>query len=325
MRQGNRKNILREVYMSNIMMEQKHAVQAPSANKGRLRHLTALPLLVFILVCVSFTVSLDNPQALENPAYNPYRERSSPDLSAFLNDPGMLLASIFDLKIKTIVLDAGHGGADPGAVGSAGTMEKDITLDIAMRLKRKLLEHGGYKVLMTREKDITVSLKERIEAADSASADIFISIHVNSLPGGPKNIIETFYFGMPSDEKTIRLAELENRGSPYRTGNFNEMIRKINNTMKTQESELLAASIQKSLFENIRRKNVNVHDNGTKTAPFVVLLGADMPSILAEISCISNREEEEKYGTEEYREEIAGYLEEGIINYLKKKKRRYES
>ncbi len=253
------------------------------------------------------------------------RFASIDNYNAFLAEPKVLLTRIFDLKVKTIVIDAGHGGADPGAIGKSGIKEKDITLDIVKRLKYKLKKRGNYNVLMTREKDMKLSLKDRIEFANSNIADLFISIHVNYLPNKPLNVIETFYFGLHSDEETLKRAELENKGSPYRIGNFNEIIQKISNTMKTQESKLLAISIQKSLFGNIRRQNRNVLDNGIKTAPFVVLLGVNVPSVLAEISCLSNKEEEEKLKTGEYREKIARYLEEGIVNYLNKKNiRRYE-
>jgi len=247
------------------------------------------------------------------------------DYRDFLNGKEMPLSRMFGLKVKTIMIDPGHGGSDSGTTGKMGTKEKDITLDIAKKLKERLKKYGRYNVLMTREQDITLPLNQRVELARSSRADIFISVHLNYLPSRPINIIETYYFGPSSDDKTLKLAEQENVGSQYSLSDFKEIIEKIGETLKFQESKELAASIQKNLFLNIRKQNGNVHNFGIKRAPFVVLLGVDVPAVLAEVSCLSNRDEEIELNTGNHRESIARYLEVGILDYLNKGEIRYEA
>lgn len=239
--------------------------------------------------------------------------------NAFLLKLPMPLRKIFNLKVKRILIDPGHGGEDPGTTGRLGTKEKDITLDIAMKLRDRLNTHLGYQILMTREKDITLSLNDRIDIAKSCGADLFISIHINYIPDRPINTIETFYFGPHTDKQSLLLAEKENKGTEYTLNEFKGIIRNIENTLKTQESRSLAYFIQKSLYRNIRRENKDIKNFGIKTAPFVVLLGVDIPSVLTEVTCLSDINEERKLNTRFYRKKIARYLEEGIVNYLNKK------
>jgi N-acetylmuramoyl-L-alanine amidase len=239
--------------------------------------------------------------------------------NAFLIKLPIPLRKIFNLKVKRILIDPGHGGEDPGTTGKLGTKEKDITLDIAMKLRDRLNKHPGYQILMTREKDITLSLNHRIDIAKSCGADLFISIHINYIPDQPINTIETFYFGPHTDKESLLLAEKENKGTEYTLNDFKGIIRNIENTLKTQESRSLAYFIQKSLYRNIRRENKDIKNFGIKTAPFVVLLEVDIPSVLTEVTCLSNIDEEMKLNTKIYRKKIARYLEEGIVNYLNKK------
>ena len=164
--------------------------------------------------------------------------------SMLLNDERIRVSSVFGLDVRTIVIDPGHGGRDPGAVGSLGTYEKEIVLDIGLRLRTLLAESGRYEIFMTRDSDVFISLADRVKFANDKQADLFISIHVNALPQKNYNLVETFYFGPPEDKHALLLAELENRGSEIKTGDFKRMVEKIGNTMKTQESALLAASIQ---------------------------------------------------------------------------------
>jgi N-acetylmuramoyl-L-alanine amidase len=251
-------------------------------------------------------------------ASSPSESSVSPsDYAAFL-DGSQPLSRMFGLGVRTIMLDPGHGGSDSGTVGKMGTREKDITLDIAKRLRQRLAKRGFYNVVLTREEDITLPLNKRVELANSGRADLFISIHLNYLPSKPINIIETYYFGPSTDAKTLRLAEQENASSHYKLSDVREMVEKIGETIKLQESRVLAASIQKSLFVNSRKQNGDVQDFGIKRAPFVVLLGAHVPAVLAEVSCLSNREEELDLNTESHRENIARYLEAGILDYLNK-------
>jgi N-acetylmuramoyl-L-alanine amidase len=258
-------------------------------------------------------------------SFNQERSIAPSDYRAFLSDKTIPLSRMFGLGVKTIMIDPGHGGSDPGAIGKFGTQEKDITLDIAKRLRERLKKYGNYTVIMTREDDATLPLNKRVELANSAKADIFISIHLNYLPSRPINIIETYYFGPPSDPNILKLAEKENAGSQYGMSEFKEMIEKLGETLKLQESKEFAASIQKNLYLSSKKHNGNIFNFGVKRAPFVVLLGVDVPSVLAEVSCLSNKEEEMKLNTESHRENIARYLEAGILDYLNKGEVKYEA
>jgi N-acetylmuramoyl-L-alanine amidase len=244
------------------------------------------------------------------------------DFDGLLRNDRFPLTAIFGLDVQTIVIDAGHGGKDPGAIGANGTLEKDVALDIALRLRDRLRSQGRYQILMTRDTDTTLGLNERVAFANENRADLFVSIHINAYPDVGVNTIETYYFGAPPDTASLELAELENTGSHYRMTDFKAMIAKIANTMKHQESASLAASIQYSLFDNLRKRDHGVRNFGVKTAPFVVLLGVDSPSVLAEVSCITNIEEEAKLNTPAYRERIASYLEKGVHDYLRHKQAR---
>ena len=240
------------------------------------------------------------------------------EFSALINSPNVSLIRMLGLKIKTIMIDAGHGGTDSGTIGKMGTKEKDITLDIAKRLKAHLGKRDLHHVLMTREDDSSVPLLERVTFVREARADLFISIHLNYLPKKNTNIIETYYFGPSDDKKTLKLAEQENAGSEYGLSDFREVVEMLGKTMKLQESKEFAESIQTNLFLNRRKHNEEIQNHGVKRAPFVVLLGVDVPSVLAEVSCLSNREEEQELNYESHRENIARYLAAGIFDYLNK-------
>ena len=247
------------------------------------------------------------------------------DYAGLLNSPDIPLSRVFGLGVKTIMIDPGHGGTDPGAIGKMGIMEKDMTLDIAKRLRERLLKYGSYNILMTRSDDTTIPLNKRVDLARLSKTDIFVSIHLNYLPLKPINIIETYYFGPSSDEKVLKLAEKENAGSQFGMSEFKGMIEKIGATLKLQESKELALSIQKSLFVNSRKNKGDIYDFGVKRAPFVVLLGVDVPAVLAEVSCLSTSKEESELTTEKHRDNIARYLEAGILDYLNKGELRYEA
>jgi len=284
-------------------------------------------------VDTSQAAGLSQPFSREEPVQEkgPFPEAQSEGELLFTNSPenyhGLVdpkdvsIAALFDLAVKTIAIDPGHGGRDPGAIGRSGLMEKEVTLDIARRLRDRLERHLSYRILMTRDDDVTLSLKDRAEFANEKGADLFISIHLNSIPAKPLMIIETYFFGAQADQQTLEIAEKENQGSEYLMTEFRGMIMKISDKFKQQESEILARSIQRNLFLNIRHQNGTAVSRGIKSAPFIVLLGADMPSVLTEVSCISSQEEERKLADPAYREEIAGYLEGGIVQYLEKSKK----
>jgi N-acetylmuramoyl-L-alanine amidase len=264
------------------------------------------------------TPDVNNYPLLSVPSVSSEGIVNTSEFVAFLNNRNSSFSRMLGLKIKTIMIDPGHGGSASGTIGKMGTMEKDVTLDIAKRLKAHLIKNGRCRVVMTREDDSTVPLEKRVALAQEAKADLFISIHLNYLPRRPINIVETYYFGPSDDEKTLRLAQQENAGSEYGLSDFKEIMEKLGKTMKLQESKKLAESIQANLFLNSRKHSEGIQNHGVKRAPFVVLLGVNVPAVLAEVSCLSNLEEEEELRSESHRENIAGYLAAGIFDYLSK-------
>jgi N-acetylmuramoyl-L-alanine amidase len=282
-----------------------------NSNLGDYRTLPALPLSQYMTACPPV-----NPPNVPLVLKNEETSGNYGEYQPFLSQGDFSLRNIFGLKIKTIVIDPGHGGEDPGTSGQSGTREKNITLDIAKRLQQRLSHYDEYQILLTRTEDETLSLESRIEFANSHKADLYVSIHVNNIPNKPYSIIETYYFGPNTDHGALALAEQENSGTQYTMSDFKAMVQKINNTLKYQEAKVLARSIQKNLYSNIHRDKDNIHDYGVKMAPFIVLLGVDMPSVLTEVTCLSDREEEKKLSSEAYREDIARYMEAGIIQYL---------
>lgn len=260
--------------------------------------------------------SLPGQVALADPVSEKGSEPVHAIYEQMIDGGSIAVADLFGLKISTIVIDPGHGGVDPGATGSNGVTEKDLTLDIARRLRDKLERFGNHRVLLTREEDVKISLKDRVEFARKHTADLFISIHFNSLPVESDNLVETFFFGPDADKRILALAEKENAGSDYSVADFRHVIARISDTLKTQESKQLATLLHRELYRNLKRENKRLSNAGIKTAPFVVLLGSDVPSVLAEVSCLSNEQEARNLETPEYRDRIAEYLKGGIVQYL---------
>jgi N-acetylmuramoyl-L-alanine amidase len=326
-----RQGVLRGVYEENLLILGR--VRPPLSRRRpfplrRILLYTAAFLFLFLMHGQFMGTSFSPPELTANMSTNPLPVPTAdvssqstvkpPEFSDFMSNGNVPLSRMLGLRIRRITIDAGHGGIDSGSVGKMGTMEKDITLDIAKRLKAHLIKGGRYHVHMTREDDSSVSLEKRVALAREVKSDLFISIHVNSLPKKPLNIIETYYFGPSDDEKTLRLAEKENAGSEHGLSDFREVVEMLSKTMKFQESKELAESIQANLFLNSRKHSEDIKNYGVKRAPFVVLLGADVPAVLAEVSCLSNQEEERELNSEIHRENIAGYLATGIFNYLNK-------
>lgn len=253
------------------------------------------------------------PGAMVRPAGTPQPDSGAAPVGALADLP---LASLFNLQVRTIVIDPGHGGDKVGAVGPTGLQEKTVALDVAHRLRERLEARGTYRVLMTRDDDHDISLHERVDFANAHAADLFVSIHINWLPVEDVTSIETYYFGKSTDARTRQIAERENQQADLTIAEFNEMLQDMGQTMRLQESKRLATSIQKNLYRNIHRINPDVDNWGVKTAPFVVLLGVEAPSVLAEVAVISNQDEELKLRSQSYREQLAAYLEEGIVQYL---------
>lgn len=225
----------------------------------------------------------------------------------------------FSLGVRKIVLDPGHGGDDPGARTVHGVWEKDLTLDIARRL-RKLLEKAGLEIEMTRERDETVPLRGRAGFANAAKADLFVSIHVNSLhlnstPARQHRGVETYYLGPTKDPYIEQLASFENRDSGYSLADFRRLLDGVFAHVRQRESRTFATVVHGQLLRELGKANPALRDNGVKTAPFAVLVATEMPGLLAEVSYLSNDEEGKLLADPVYRQNIAQGLFEGIRAY----------
>jgi N-acetylmuramoyl-L-alanine amidase len=220
------------------------------------------------------------------------------------------------LKIGKIVIAAGHGGHDTGTVGPDGLMEKDLVLDVALRLGNLLQQKMGADVVYTRTDDTFIPLEERTAIANRAQADLFISIHANSSSDPAARGIETYYLNFTSSPDALEVAARENAVSETSIHELQDMVKKIALKEKIEESREFASDVQKSLWSGVAAKSPAVRNRGVKKAPFVVLIGANMPSVLAEISFLSNPVDERKLETSQYRDKIAEYLYRGIARYV---------
>lgn len=240
----------------------------------------------------------------------PYAE---PD-QMFETPPTPMSIDALPLQVRRVILDAGHGGSDPGTV-SGKLLEKDITLDINTRL-RTLLEEAKFEVVLTRSTDETIALRDRASMANSSDADIFVSIHVNSIRGSRAiRGIETYYLGPTDDPLLTQLAASENRGSGYTLSAYKRLLEMIYTDARQDESRKLAQAVQSGLHGELVRTTPSLANWGVRKAPFVVLVATDMPAILTEVSCLSNPDEARLLATDEYRQQIAEALFKGIVNY----------
>ena len=227
------------------------------------------------------------------------------------------LTRALGLKIHRIVIDAGHGGHDTGTIGPHGLMEKDLCLDVALRLGRMIEQKlPGAQVIYTRQDDTFVPLEERTQIANSAKADLFISIHANSSPDRAARGVETYYLNFTTSPESMDVAARENAASQESLHDLQDLIKKIARNDKLEESKEFADDVQQSLSHKLRAVSPAEHDRGVKQAPFVVLIGADMPSILAEISFVSNPTDERLLKGSTERQRIASGLYAGITDYL---------
>ena len=236
-----------------------------------------------------------------------------PESKIPLSHPRPIDRAAIPLSVKTIVIDAGHGG-EPGTTAESGITEKEITLDIALRLRR-LLKNAPFKVLLTRDTDRQMALEKRVSFANDNKADLFLSIHVNWMEPHTIRALETYYVGPTDDPAALKLASRENKESSYSLSDYKKILEKIYVDARREESRALARTMQSQLFHALQPKNPHLENRGVKTAPFVVLIGTQMPAILVEIACLSNEDEAKLLTTEDYRENIAVALARGIRNY----------
>jgi N-acetylmuramoyl-L-alanine amidase len=226
------------------------------------------------------------------------------------------LARQLGLTARRIVIDAGHGGHDPGTIGRNGLQEKDLVLDVALRLSRLVKSELGAEVIMTRDSDVFIPLEERTAIANSKGADLFLSVHANSSRSPRARGIETYFLNFAADPHAEEVAARENSISAATMKDLQGLVKAIALNSKIDESRDFASSVHESLVGNLRPGYPDMQDRGVRTAPFYVLIGANMPSILAEIAFVSNPEEEKLLKSSARREQIARSLFEGVGRYL---------
>lgn len=214
-----------------------------------------------------------------------------------------------------VVIDPGHGGKDPGAVGRKGTQEKDIVLDVARALRKLLEKRMNVKVLMTRDRDVFIELEDRTAFANAHKADLFVSIHVNSHPRRSIKGVEIYHFGKATDQRALEVAARENGKPVEESGVVGEILGDFINGQKTIRSKELAYTTSQSLVTHIRQ-HFPVNDHGVKSAPFYVLRFTTMPSILAEIAFVSNPVEERRLRTASFQQHMAEAIFQGLEDYM---------
>jgi N-acetylmuramoyl-L-alanine amidase len=220
------------------------------------------------------------------------------------------------LKIGKIVIDPGHGGHDTGTIGPNGLLEKDLVLDVGRRLGKLLETRMGAEVVYTRKDDTFIPLETRTAIANREQSDLFVSIHANSSHDSSARGIETYYLNFTSNPDAMEVAARENAVSEKSVHELGDLVKKITLKEKIEESREFAGDVQESMHNGIAAKGSGIKDRGVKKAPFIVLIGANMPSILAEISFVSNPTDERKLETPEYRQKIAESLYRGIQKYV---------
>ena len=225
------------------------------------------------------------------------------------------LVRALGLKIGRIVIDAGHGGHDTGTIGAEGILEKDVVLDVALRVGKLLHDRLGAEIIYTRSDDTFIPLETRTAIANKAQADLFLSIHANSSPDASARGVETYYLNFTSSPDALETAARENAVSDQSIHQLSDLVKKIALKEKIDESREFASDVEASLYGGLQKGNAGLKDRGVKKAPFVVLIGANMPSILAEISFVTNEKDARQLQEPEYRERVAESLYKGVAKY----------
>jgi len=214
------------------------------------------------------------------------------------------------------VIDPGHGGHDTGTIGPNGLEEKDLVLEVGRRLGKLLETRLGAEVVYTRKDDIFIPLETRTAIANQARADLFVSIHANSSHDSAARGVETYYLNFTSSRDALEVAARENAVSEASIFELQDLVKKIALKEKIEESREFAWDVQQSLHSGLASKSPAIRNRGVKKAPFIVLIGANMPSILAEVSFVSNPTDEHRLATSEYRQRVAESLYRGIAKYV---------
>lgn len=224
------------------------------------------------------------------------------------------LAEQFGLGVKTIVLDPGHGGKDPGAMGANGLREKDIVLTVAKKVADILRRETAFHVILTRDRDVYLPLEERTAIANTSEADLFLSIHANSAPNRHASGVETYYLSLATSREEMQAAALENAASASRLSDLQSILQDLMQNSKIEESVRFAGSVQNSMINGLNR-HYRINNLGVKKAPFIVLIGAQMPAVLTEIAFLSNSEDENRLRDDRYLDAVARHIADGIRHY----------
>ena len=225
------------------------------------------------------------------------------------------LVRVFGLKLGKVVIDAGHGGHDTGTIGPDGMQEKELVLDVALRLGRLVAQRLGAEVIYTRTDDTFIPLEQRTRIANNEKADLFLSIHANSSPEPSATGVETYFFNFTNDRHSVDLATRENAASASSISDLGDLLHRAVLQAKLEESREFAQQVQSALWASSVKVNNRSRDRGVRQAPFVVLIGATMPSILTEIGFVSNPHDESALRTGQTRQKIAEALYKGIAQY----------
>jgi N-acetylmuramoyl-L-alanine amidase len=285
------------------------------ATVGRHYRSVVGPALFLVAIALLATGGSDSPAT---PARGVSLEALSHRLAA--SGAAALDPVAFPLQVKRVVLDPGHGGLDPGAQAGPELLEKEITLDVARRL-RGLLQESGFAVTMTRDGDETVPVRDRARRANAARGDLFLSIHVNAIPSAEACGIETYTVGPTDDPYALRLAGVENRDAGYSLADFRQLLDGVYVHLRQQESTQLAETIRRGLSTYLGDDHPGAVDRGVKTAPFMVLVSTEMPGALIELSCLSNPGEAERLRDPAHRQSIARGLYVGLSAYAEARNR----
>jgi N-acetylmuramoyl-L-alanine amidase len=331
-----KRRLLRDLVQQNVELIRGRAHRARPAHRlPYFRMAGALLLLLLSTTLIGSTRLLSSLAAVPGPTAgapgpavagqgtptptSPWRPLAAPAAAravpAELPAAAPLDPAVLPLAVRRIALDAGHGGSSHGTRTPLGLLEKDITLDIARRLRDLLLDQHGFEVVMTRQDDRAVSLADRAVLANRQGADIFVSVHVNWIEDRASRGVETYYLGPTNDPFLNRLAALENRDSGYSMADMRQLLDGIYAGVRQDKSRQLAEMVQGALFRSLGKVNPRIENRGVKSAPFLVLLSTQMPAILAEVSCLSNAEEARLLTRPLYRQYIAEALASGLRAY----------
>ena len=253
---------------------------------------------------------------LEPPESAPTLELAEPPKAAKATSRGKRnMIRALGLKVGRVVIDAGHGGHDTGTIGKGGLREKDLVVDISRRLGELIETNLGADVIYTRTTDRSVSLKERTKLANDSEADLFISVHANSSRLRSIRGVETYYLSFTTNSWALGVASRENAAAQRSIHELESLLSKIALTEKIEESREFAGKVQKSLYTGLSKQTKGLRNRGVRKAPFMVLIGAKMPAVLAEVGFLSNPRDEKLLKSSSYRQKIANHLFEGVRNY----------